>query len=422
MKILFFTENFPPETNAAATRVFERALYWVKDGNSVTIITSVPNFPFGKVFDGYKNKHQTEIISGIQVIRVKTYIAPNQGVIRRTLDFLSFMLSGYLAALKTGRPDIVISTSPQFFCAVAAWWFSKRHALPYIFELGDLWPASITAVGAMRPNIMLKLIELLELKIYRDSDAIVALTQSFKENLIKRGITEKKIAVIKNGVDLWRYFPTKRNKDLATQFNIHSKFVIGYIGTIGMAHDLIKMLDVAENIRQYKNISFLFAGAGSEYKNLFEEARMRQLDNTCFLPNQPKTRMREVWSLCDVALVHLKNTAALSAVIPSKIFEAMGMGLPIIFVGPEGEASQIVRSTCAGICIAPEDTASLAKKILLLAKKTSFYQNLAEKSLAAAPNFSREQQAIQMLEVINTVSKLQNKTGDKIRKLPLKDF
>ena len=168
MKILFFTENFPPETNAAATRVFERALYWVKDGNSVTIITSVPNFPFGKVYEGYTNKYQTEVVSGIKVIRVKTYIAPNQGVVRRTLDFLSFMLAGYLAALKTDRPDIVISTSPQFFCAVAAWWFSKRHSLRYVFELGDLWPASITAVGAMRPNIMLKFIELLELTIYRD--------------------------------------------------------------------------------------------------------------------------------------------------------------------------------------------------------------------------------------------------------------
>ena len=149
MKIQFMSENFPPESNAAATRVYERACYWVKWGHQVTVITSAPNFPEGKLFPGYQNKwKQSETMSGIRVVRVKTYIAANQGIIHRTFDFLSFMVVGFFAALKEERPDVITATSPQFFTAVAGWAASAVRGIPFVFELGDLWPASITAVGS----------------------------------------------------------------------------------------------------------------------------------------------------------------------------------------------------------------------------------------------------------------------------------
>ncbi len=150
MRILFFTENFPPETNAAATRVFERAVYWVRWGHEVTIITCAPNFPHGRVFDGYRNAwYQVEEMSGIRVVRVKTFIAANQGVIRRSLDFLSFLLTGFAAGLFQPKPDVVASTSPQFFAAVAGWAVGLCRHRPCVLERGDLLPNSNSAVGAM---------------------------------------------------------------------------------------------------------------------------------------------------------------------------------------------------------------------------------------------------------------------------------
>ena len=265
MKILFLTENFPPETNAAATRVYERALYWVKAGHQVTVITCAPNFPQRTLFDGYKNRwRQTEDMSGINVVRVKTYISANRGVIRRSLDFLSFGVMGFMTGLFQPKPDIVAATSPQFFAAIAGWAIGACRRLPFVFELGDLWPTSIAAVGAMKKGFLLSLVEKFELFLYRRSTSVATLTQAFKKNLISRGIDETKIDVVLNGVDLPRYAPQERDTELATEWQVVDKFVIGYVGTHGMAHGLANVLEAAEKLKDLDDIRFLLAGAGAE--------------------------------------------------------------------------------------------------------------------------------------------------------------
>ncbi len=401
MRILFFTENFPPETNAAATRVYERALYWVKWGHDVTVITCNPNFPHGRLFDGYDNTYKTEAMDGLRVVRVSTYISPNRGVVRRTLDFLSFMVNGYRAAAREPRPDVVVSTSPQFFAAVAAWWFAHRRGLRYVFELGDLWPASIAAVGAMKASVPLRLLEKLELRMYRDADAVVALTSSFRDNLVSRGIDAGKIAVVINGVDLWRYGPKARDAALAAEAGLdESDCVIGYVGTHGMAHALNNVLDAAALMKDRPGIRFLLAGAGAERDALIARAKAENLGNVRFLDPQPKERMPDVWSLCDVALVHLKDTDVFAGVIPSKIFEAMGMGLPIIFAGPTGEGSSIVADAGAGPVVPAENADALAAACTELAGDVQKRRAYAESSCAAAPRYSRETQARHMMGVL----------------------
>jgi glycosyltransferase involved in cell wall biosynthesis len=406
MKILFLTENFPPETNASASRVFERACYWVKWGHEVTVVTCAPNFPSGKVFPGYSNRwYQTEIMDGIRVVRVKTFIARNRGVVRRTLDFLSFMLSGIAGGLVQTRPDVVVATSPQFFAAVGGWVLACLKRRPFVFELGDLWPASITAVGAMRKNIGLKLMESLELFLYRRSAAIVALTRAFKENLVSRGISPGKIAVVRNGVDMTRYAPRSRDRHLAEALNLNDMFVIGYIGTHGMAHDLGNVLNAAEILVSEKNIRFLFVGAGAARERLVAEAGRRNLDNIVFVPPQPKAEVQRYWSLCDLALAHLKDNSVFAGVIPSKIFEAMGMGLPVLLVAPAGEASEIVIGEHAGYWVPAARPDVLAETICRIVTQPEELQRTARNSLSAAPRYSRERQARDMIEVLEYVAR-----------------
>ena len=401
MKILFLTENFPPETNAAATRVFERALYWVKDGHKVTVITSAPNFPQGKLHDGWKNKwHQTEQHEGIRVVRVKTYIAANRGTALRMLDFVSFMMMAFVSGLFEKRPDVIAATSPQFFAAVCGWALGGVRRIPFVFELGDLWPASIIAVGAMRPSFFLRLMEKFELFLYRRSSAITALTHAFKKNLVKRGIPADKIAVVINGVDLWRYAPQSRDSDLAKAWNLENKFVFGYVGTHGMAHGLSNILDTAELLEGRDDIRFLLVGDGAERASLIARAKQTQLKNIVFLPPQPKEMMPKIWSLCDVALVHLKNSPAFAEVIPSKMFEAMGMGLPILMSTPFGEATEILGRVGAGIAVPPEDPIALASSAQKLCDNKALLKKFKNKSLAAAPLHSRETQAMQMINVL----------------------
>lgn len=405
MKILFLTENFPPETNAAATRVYERALYWLRDGHQVTILTCAPNFPQGKLFDGWENKwRQVQPMDGLRVVRVKTYISANEGFAKRTLDFVSFMVTAYGAGLFEDRPDVVISTSPQFFAAVGGWALAASRRVPFVFELGDLWPRSITAVGAMKPSPVIRALEKLELFLYRRAAAVIALTRAFKDDLIRRAIPGDKIAVVINGVDLPRYAPRPRDAELAAAWGLTGKFVLGYVGTHGMAHGLINVLDAAERLKDDDRIRFLFVGAGAERQMLMEQAARRGLTNVVFQGMQPKEMMPRIWSLCDVALVHLKDDLAFAEVIPSKIFEAMGMGLPLLLVAPAGEASRIVIDDRAGLWVPAAQPRKLAAAAQALAGDDAHRAELAAASLAAAPRHSREYQAKRYMDVLDLVA------------------
>lgn len=404
MKILLFTDNFPPETNAIASRMFERACYWVRWGHQVTVITSVPNFPQGKVYPGYRNRwFQREEMEGIHVLRVKTFMTANEGFALRILDFLSYMFTAFIAALFQEKPDVIASTSPQFFAAVAGWAASMFHRVPSLFEIGDLWPKQIIDVGAMKPGLILRLFEKFELFLYARSDAIVALTPAFREDLIRRGVPTGKISVVVNGVDLPRYRPMPKNRELADQLGLDGHFVVGYIGTHGMSHGLDNVLDAAELLRDHPGVHFLLVGNGAERRHLIAEAASRRLPNVCFVPGQPKAIVPDYWSLCDVALIHLKDAPVFATVIPSKMFEAMAVGLPLLLVAPSGPASDIVQQEGVGVWVPPSDPASFAAAVLHLKDDAALRAKLASNSLASAPRYTRERQARDMLSVLTSV-------------------
>jgi len=398
MHVLFLSDNFPPETNAPASRLHEHARRWVAAGHRVTVVTCAPNFPAGRVHEGYRNRwYQREVVDGIDVVRVKTFISANKGFALRTLDYLSFMVAAFFAGLVQRRPDVVVGTSPQFFAAVGAWALAFVRRRPFVFELRDIWPASIEAVGATKSGRVLRFFERVEMFLYRRAAKIVAVTNSFKAELVRRGIDGAKIEVVTNGVDLSRYAPAPRDEDFARELGLEGKFVVGYVGTHGMAHALSNVLDAAARLRDRADVHFLFVGDGAARADLVARAEAEGLANVTLSPPLPKDRMPAVWSLCDVALVHLKDTPLFETVIPSKMFEAMGMATPILIACPEGEASGIVRDHGAGRVVAPEDPDALADAVRELADDAEGTRRLAERGLAAAPRFSRDRLAAWML-------------------------
>ena len=405
MRILFLSDNFPPEGNAPATRLYEHATRWVRAGHDVTVITCAPNFPEGRLFPGYRNAwRQVEWLDGIRVVRVKTYITANEGFLKRTLDYLSFMLMATVMSVFERRPDVVVATSPQFFCALAGWMVGVLKWRPFVFELRDLWPASIMAVGAMRKSLVIRLLERVELFLYRRADAIVSVTESFREDLVARGVPRGKIHVVLNGVDLDRYEPRERDAALAREFGLEGKFVAGYMGTHGMAHALPKVLEAAERLGHREDIAFFFAGSGAERARVEQLVAERGLRNVRLIPRQPKEAMPALWSLCDVAIVPLRDTPVFATVIPSKIFESMGMGVPILMSLPEGEATAIVRRTASGVCVPPEAPQAMAEAVARLADAPSEMAALRRQARAAAPGFSREALASRMLGVLQQVA------------------
>lgn len=404
MHILFLTDNFPPETNAPASRTHEHTRRWAAAGHRVTVVTTAPNFPAGKIFEGYRNRlWQRERIDGVEVIRLWTYITANEGFLYRTLDYLSFMVSAICATPFLPRPDVIVSTSPQFFTPCAAYVVSRLKRRPWVFELRDLWPDSIVAVGAMKETLLIGALRRLEYFLYRKATRIVSVTQSFREVLSKNGIDLGKIEVVPNGADLKAYRPGDRSETLAEKFGCKGKFVAAYVGTIGLAHGLRTLLDAAEQLRERKDIAFILVGTGAEENALMAEAGRRSLDNVHFAGSVSKAEVRDYWRLCDVALVLLRDSPLFRHVLPSKIFEAMSTERPII-LGVRGESEAVLKEARAGIPIPPEDSRALSAAIVQLAADRE--QGLAMGKAGrryVISRFNRDVLAQRMLEVLENV-------------------
>jgi glycosyltransferase involved in cell wall biosynthesis len=401
MKILFLTDNFPPEVNAPATRTYEHCKEWVKLGAEVTVITCFPNFPQGKVYQGYKNSlKKTEWMDGIKVIRVWSYITANEGFIRRTLDYISFSFSSFLAGLFI-KTDIIIATSPQFFNALGgrtlAFWKNK----PWIMEVRDMWPESIKTVGAMKDNIFIRYFEWQEKRCYKSAKTIIVVTDSFKEKLIEKEIAQSKIEIIKNGANLELYQPKQKNHTIIKELGIEGKKILGYIGTHGMAHKLDFILDCAKKLESSNpEFHFLLIGNGAEKKALLNKVKTDQLTNVTMLDSVPKEQVVEYLSILDAAIINLRKSELFTTVIPSKIFETSAMQIPIL-LGVDGEARSIVEKFGAGLYYEPENTFDFISKINKLFENESDYIQFKSGGKKLAEAFDRKALAKQMLEIIN---------------------
>ncbi len=403
MKILFITDNFPPEVNAPATRTLEHCREWLKLGADITVLTCFPNFPNGKVYDGYKNSlYQKEIIDGIKVIRLWSYITANAGFLKRIMDYTSFAFSAFVAGLFQ-KPDIIIATSPQFFTTFAGYGLSKVKGRPWIFELRDLWPESIKTVGAMKENAVLRLLEKIELFLYREADAVVALTDAFKSNLISRGIPEEKIRVVTNGSNIELFSHREKNHDLLAKHGLDGKFIIGYIGTHGMAHSLEFIVSSIANLKD-DNIHFLFIGDGARKNAVIQLAKEKGLDNVSFLAPVRKELVPAYMSIIDVALVPLLKSDTFKTVIPSKIFEAAAMRRPIL-LGVEGQAQEIVEQYGAGICFEPENEKDFLESISRIKADSGLYARLQDGCDKLARDYDRKRLAHVMFNYLKDVVK-----------------
>jgi glycosyltransferase involved in cell wall biosynthesis len=385
MRILFLSHYFPPEVNAPASRTFEHCREWVRVGHQVTVVTCAPNHPRGQVYEGYRNRlWQREQIDGINIVRLWTYVAANEGFTKRTLNYISYMIAAILAAPFLAKTDVVISTSPQFFNGLAGYAVGRLKRAPWVLEIRDLWPESILAVGAISNPRVIAFLEWLEMFAYRKADRIVPVTDAFKDYMVRKGVPAGKIVVIKNGVDLTRYVPAAPDERLVDELGVRGKFVASYFGTHGMAHRLNTILDAAEKLREHDDIIFLMIGEGAEREKLLAEKNQRGLSNVIMLPQQPKERMPALWALSDVSMVLLSNSDLFKTVIPSKIFESMAMQRPILLC-VDGEARGIIESGRAGLFVEPENEAALAEAVRAL-------QDDEEKRVALGANGRRHVQ------------------------------
>lgn len=408
MKITFLCQYFPPEMGAPAARTYEHARHWAALGHEVRVITGFPNHPTGIIrpeYQGYFVKR--ERVDGIELLRTWVYCAANKGFFKRVLNFLSFFLSSFvLGSLMTGRPDVVVGTSPQFFCAVSAYLLSVLKRAPFVFEVRDIWPQSAVELGALRNPLIVKALEAIEMFLYRRARLIVVVAESTRPYLLSRGIPAEKIRIVPNGIDAgYLESAVATPVEIREQYGLSDRFVVSYIGTHGMSHALDTVLKAAAKLQEDDSIVFLFVGEGAEKDNLKRMAAELGLKNTIFVNEQPRGRLLAFYRASDVSLAPLKRLDIFRKVLPSKLFELMGTGCPVI-CSVEGEAAALVEKSGGGICIEPENAGSLVEAIMRMKGDGALRRRLAASGRAfVAEHYLRSKLAARYLEFLASAAR-----------------
>ncbi|MGC2450673.1 MAG: glycosyltransferase family 4 protein, partial [Candidatus Sulfotelmatobacter sp.] len=371
MKILYVSQYFPPEMGAPAARAAELAQHWAQAGHEVSVLTGFPNHPTGVVPQEWRPRLYRltyhEKAGKVDVFRTWLWPLPNRKAHERMRNYASFCISAALRGLTIPRPDVVIATSPQLLVALAGWWLAFARQVPFVFEVRDLWPESLTAVGVGTEDSLLHhALAGIAGFLYERAHRIVVVTPAFREYLIEHWrVPADKITVVENGVETALFAPLSEESDqtLRRELGVEGKFLVCYVGTMGMAHGLETLLDAAARLQQEDStVLFLLVGEGAEKGRIKSVAQSRNLKNILFLDQQPREKIPAFISASDACLVLLKKTDVFKTVIPTKMLEFMSCARPVI-LGVEGQAQQIVDDAGAGLIIEPENASALAAAI-----------------------------------------------------------
>jgi len=376
-----------PEIGAPSARLFETARIWVQAGHQVEVVTCLPSHPFGRLYPGYKNRiRMGEDIDGITVHRHWTYRTENKGFLRRVAGHASFLpASGWFSTPRLNHPQVVIGSSPTFFAAMAARAAARRFSAPFVLEIRDLWPEIFTDLGILTNPWIIRYLHSWAQWLYREADRVVSVTESFTEHIERLGVPAKKLVTITNGADTDYWKPGERTKARLKLGWKNDEFVVLYVGAHGISHGLSALLKTAERLSDTAGLRFVFVGDGAEKAQLVKTAREKNLSNVTFCDAVPRDQVRVFYQAADLSAVPLRDVHLFSKFIPSKIFEILASGVPLIGA-LRGEAAEIVERSQGGVVVSPEDHGALARAIVELRSSPA---RLKEMSLAGRDFVSR---------------------------------
>jgi glycosyltransferase involved in cell wall biosynthesis len=344
----------------------------------------------------------------VRVVRTWLWPLPNRKAHERIRNYASFCISAAVSGLALREPEVVIATSPQLLCALSGWWLAWWKRVPFVFEVRDLWPESLAAVGAGSEGTMLhRALGAIAGFLYRHAERIVVVSPAFKDHLMRYwDVPAAKIAIVENGVetDLFRFNPSAA-AEVRKQLKVEDRFLICYIGTMGNAHGLDTLIAAAEELQNaLPSAMFLLIGEGAEKERIVELAAGRGLSNIQFLGQQPRERIPAYVSAADLCLVMLKKTELFKTVIPTKLLEYMACQRPVI-VAVDGQARQIVEEAWGGVFVEPENSKALVKAILGSAEEPEQGRQMGARGRQyIVSKFSREKTARDYIAVLQALA------------------
>jgi colanic acid biosynthesis glycosyl transferase WcaI len=405
VKILILTQWYPPEPGLLQQ---ELAQTLMTHGHQVTVLTGFPNFPYGKLYPGYKIKlKQKETIAGVSVVRVPLYPEHSRSGIKRALNYMSFAISAaVLGYIYTGKPDVMFVYHPPLTVGIPAYVLSRLWGIPFVYQIQDMWPETLGATGMLNNSTILKFIGSFAKWIYKKAAAVCVISPGFRENLLKKCVPDNKIHVISNWVDPDAYYIADPDPALAEENRLSKRFNIMFAGIIGAAQGLEVVLEAAKLLRGLKDIQFVLVGDGIALPELKKMASEQSMNNVLFLGRFPQKSMPGLYALADVLLVHLKDDPLFSITIPHKILTYMASGKPIL-AAVVGDAADVVTQTGAGISCPPSNPEALAEAVQKLyhLKKTDLNKMGLNGRLTAQDTYSREHLISRIEDVLKQVAK-----------------
>ena len=395
MRVLIVTRYFPPETGAPQARLSGLAATWAADGDEVTVLTGMPSHPTGVLPPSYRRAVlRRERRDGYRVVRTWLYATPDEGVARKTLGHLSFMASSVLLGGRSSGPaDVVVVSSPTFFSILSGWLLARLKRARLVVEVRDLWPAIFVELGVLTSRPVIRVLERLELAAYAAADQVVVVSEGFRADLLRRGVPSAKVHTITNGVDLDRFAPAPEpsgeRRELRARLGARSgDCLVLYAGTHGTSQALTAIADAAARLDNGcsaagtadrtlgsaagraaafdgRAIRFAFVGEGADKKRLERRVAELGLGNVALLPGVASAEMPALLAAADICLAPLRKVPLFATFIPSKMFEYLAAGKPVIG-SVAGEAAQILAEAGA-VVVPPEDSGSLAAAIAALA-------------------------------------------------------
>ena len=367
MRILFFAQCFAPEDVSGAVLTSELAIDLKKGGHQVTFVTGAPNYPYGRVYPGYRNHiYQEEVLEGVRVVRIWSFISPRKSFWPRILHYGTFSLTALLGGLLAGKPDILMCYSPPLPLGLSVWLLSRIWNVPWVFQLEDLYPDAAVATGVLRNRYAIKFFEWMERFLYQRATHISLISEGFRRNLLDKGIPPDKISLIPVWADPNQVQPMPKENAFRKRYELAGRFVVMYAGNIGITSCLEDVVEAAAILKEDQDIRFVIIGEGVKKDELQEDCRKRELHNIQFLPYQPREDFSETLAAADLNLATLNQNSYLTS-LPSKIFNIMASARPILVIAPAGcDLANLVSSSDCGVVIPPGDTQALAKAILTL--------------------------------------------------------
>lgn len=400
-RILLLTQYFSPEIGAAQTRLYELGQELSFLGWEVEVLTALPNYPTGRVFEGYDPKKPVrEAIGRLSVVRVPLQPA-QQGFVDRLWCYFSFIRSAlHWGPRLCAKPDVLFVESPPLFLGHAGVRLSRRWGVPMVFNVSDLWPESAKTMGVVKNPLVLAAAEALELSYYRRAALVTGTADGIIES-VRRRCPSTPAEVITNGVDVTRFGPQFADEAARSLLGNPDRVIFTYAGVMGMAQGLGLILDVAAAVRDLTQVEFVLIGEGAERESLQRRIESDGLQNVRLVRSQPKEKIPSLLAVSSVAF-HVLKFSILGAV-PSKIYEAMASGLPILFAGG-GEGARRVEQAGAGLVVPYGDLGGLEKAVRRLASDHTLRHTLGGAGRSAAERlYSRKEIALRLDRLLRGV-------------------